>query len=181
MGFCFENYISENDFESVQESNRHKLLTKALVLNSVQIEKYSSLMTEISEEKLEDLSIEAYNKECAELSATSCSEFTADKNGFTAVTDGGKDRLVFFSVPYDKGFTAYVDGEKTEIECVDYGLSAVAVSGGRHEIRFDYHTPGFALGGAVSAAGAAAVLCIFFIPMISEKLKSQKGGRIKKK
>ncbi len=46
--------------------------------------------------------------------------------------------LVFFSVPYDTGWSATVDGVETEIIKADYGLMAVAVPAGTHDISFTY-------------------------------------------
>ena len=58
-------------------------------------------------------------------------------SGFHAEITLKKDNLVFFSVPYDDGFTAYVNGEETDIIRVDEGLMAVSGSGGgeHHRLR----------------------------------------------
>ncbi len=45
--------------------------------------------------------------------------------GFHAEATLDRANLMFFSVPYDDGFTAYVDGQETEILRVDEGLMAV--------------------------------------------------------
>ena len=71
-----------------------------------------------------------------------------------------RDNLVFFSVPYNKAFTAYVDGSPVEIERVFNGLSAVYVPQGDHSISFRYEIPGFKIGCMVTA-GAAGVLIIY--------------------
>ena len=78
-------------------------------------------------------------------------EFTATRTGFTAKTDYDTDALVFFSVPYDDGFTAAVNGEPAAIEKVDNGMMAVYVPAGENEIEFTYHTPGLKVSAIVSA------------------------------
>ena len=52
-------------------------------------------------------------------------------SGFHAEITLKKDNLVFFSVPYDDGFTAYVNGKETEVIRVDEGLMAVLAPAGR--------------------------------------------------
>lgn len=52
--------------------------------------------------------------------------FTATRTGFTAQADLEAENLVLFSVPYDDGFTATVNGVPAEVEKVDNGLMAVA-------------------------------------------------------
>ena len=83
-------------------------------------------------------------------------EFTATRTGFTAKTAYDADALVFFSVPYDDGFTAAVNGEPAAIEKVDNGMMAVYVPAGENEIEFTYHTPGLKVSAIVSVAGIAA-------------------------
>ena len=62
-----------------------------------------------------------------------------------------QDELVFFSVPYDDGFTATINGSPAAIEKVDNGLMAVYVPAGENEIEFIYHTPGLHTSAVVSA------------------------------
>ena len=59
-----------------------------------------------------------------------CSDFTYDSYGFTAHYTSDKERLVFFSVPYESGWTATVNGEPVDIENVNIGFMAVKVPAG---------------------------------------------------
>ena len=45
---------------------------------------------------------------------------------------------MFFSVPYDDGFTAYVNGQEADIVEVDEGLMAVLCPAGENSIDFVY-------------------------------------------
>ena len=49
---------------------------------------------------------------------------------------------MFFSVPYEKGWTAKVNGEPVKVEKVDYGFMAVCVPAGDSEIVFKYRAEG---------------------------------------
>ena len=80
--------------------------------------------------------------------------------------------FAFFSVPYDKGFTAYVDGVKTEFERANLSFMAVYVEAGTHEIEFTYRTRGLSLGVAASIAAALALLVYVALMQRAKK----KGG-----
>jgi len=56
-----------------------------------------------------------------------------------------KGKLVWFFVPYDKGWDAALDGKKIEI-IKSVGMMAVKIPEGEHNLVFKYHTPGFKLG-----------------------------------
>ena len=79
---------------------------------------------------LDDLHYDSYTQDCADRRAHSCSVFQMNNAGFHAEITLDKENLVFFSVPYDDGFTAYVNGEKTDILQVDEGLMAVLCPAG---------------------------------------------------
>lgn len=64
--------------------------------------------------------------------------------------DGG---LLFTSVPYDKGYTVYVDGKETEYNSVNGGFIAVKLSPGEHEIEMIYYPPGLNIGMLLTLAG----------------------------
>ena len=54
--------------------------------------------------------------------------------------------LLFTSIPYDDGWTAYVDGEKYEIDKVGNAFIALKLAAGDHVIEFKYFPPGLKLG-----------------------------------
>lgn len=82
--------------------------------------------------------------------------------GKVNVTDD--KRLMFLSIPYDPGWSAYVDGKETEIvRLIDGSFMGVFVKdGGEHEIELKYEAPGFKVGLAVSLCGIIAFLSVIF-------------------
>ena len=77
------------------------------------------------------------------------------------VTEG--DRYLLIAVPYSEGWTAAVDGEKTEILHANDAFMAIRLSDGAHDIKLDYCTPHLKAGALitlVSAAGLAAYVTV---------------------
>lgn len=108
------------------------------------------------------LTDEEMAKDCKNRAETSAYEFTVDNGGFTAKVKRESRSLVFFSVPYEAGWSCTVNGKKTDIEKVNVGFMAVAVPSGDSVIRFDYETPGLKLGIMITL-GSALVFIIYFI------------------
>ena len=92
--------------------------------------------------------------------------FQMNNAGFHAEITLENANLVFFSVPYDDGFTAYVNGEQTDIVRVDDGMMAVLCPAGTSSIDFVYQADGLALSRTVNAgrpagmAGVHGILCV---------------------
>ena len=151
MGFTYDYYVTEATYEASIKTLRSNLLLRALVLTDDDVAQYGKYLTELSEDMLNDLHYDSYMQDCADRRAHSCSVFQMNNAGFHAEITLEKPNLVFFSVPYDDGFTAYVNGEKTDILRVDEGLMAVLCQPGASSIDFVYQADGLSASRVVTA------------------------------
>lgn len=156
MGFTYDYYITEESYEMTVKTTRANLLMRALVLSEEDAEAYGKYLEKLPEAKLDDLWYDTYVSDCADRRASACSSFRMTNSGFHAEITLKKDDLVFFSVPYDDGFTAYVNGEETDVIRVDEGLMAVLAPAGENTIDFVYQADGYPLASKVSLAALAA-------------------------
>ena len=155
MGFTYDYYITEESYETTVKNTRSNLLMRALVLSEEDAETYGKYLEKLPEAKLDDLWYDTYVSDCAGRRASACSTFQMTNSGFHAEITLKKDDLVFFSVPYDDGFTACVNGEETEVIRVDEGLMAVLAPAGENTIDFVYQADGYSLASKVSLAALA--------------------------
>ena len=105
---------------------------------------------ELPAAELNDLTYDRYVQDCADRRASACSVFQMTNSGFHAEITLDTANLVFFSVPYDDGFTATVNGREADILRVDEGLMAVLCPAGESTIDFVYQPDGIQLGKAVT-------------------------------
>lgn len=77
--------------------------------------------------------------------------------------NASKNGLFYTSIPYEKGWSAYVDGKEMEIEPVGGSLLAFRLSQGEHTITLKYYPNGFWPGLAVSILCLLAFIaaCVF--------------------
>ena len=156
MGFTYDYYITEESYETTVKNTRANLLMRALVLSEEDAEAYGKYLKKLPDAKLDDLWYDTYVSDCADRRASACSSFRMTNSGFHAEITLKKDDLVFFSVPYDDGFTAYVNGKEADIVRVDEGLMAVLAPAGENTIDFVYQADGYSLASKVSLAALAA-------------------------
>ncbi len=158
MGFTYDNYMTTSEWEDLEAKDHDLDLSKVLILSDEEaISLFGSLdMTELTAEDILENPVNYYEftGECKKRSETSCTSFEPDTKGFSAVTsDIDGDKLLFFSVPKVKGFSCTVDGVKTPIYTADYGLMAIPVSKGVHNIRVSYAPEGLISGCICSLLG----------------------------
>ena len=171
MGFTYDYYVTEATYETSIKTLRSNLLMRALVLEDEDVEAYGQYLTELPDAMLEDLYYDSYMQDCADRRAHSCSVFQMNNAGFHAEITLDKANLVFFSVPYDDGFTAYVNGEKADILQVDEGLMAVLCPAGANSIDFVYQAAGLSASRVVTAV-AIPVWVVYVAYFVRRKRRS---------
>ena len=171
MGFTYDYYVTKATYEASVKTLRSNLLMRALVLTDEDVAQYGKYLTELSEDMLNDLHYDSYTQDCADRRAHSCSVFQMNNAGFHAEITLDKPNLVFFSVPYDDGFTAYVNGEKTDILQVDEGLMAVLCPAGASNIDFVYQAAGLSASRVVTAV-AIPVWVVYVACFVRRKRRS---------
>ena len=189
MGFSYDSYVTEEEFERVSTSNRTEAILNAMVLPRELMEKYSGI-TGYSDKDYAELygdepskfkskvdrypyGKQAFKMQADALRSSSCSAFGYTKDGFKAEYEGDKDTLVFFSIPYSEGFTATVNGEPADVERVNYGFMAVKAPKGKSEIVFHYKTPGFKTGTVISLCAAGAYLIYMALVIVFRARKKR--------
>ena len=137
-GFSYDYYMSYAFCDEYSKSSRAAMMLKAILLTDEQIEKYKDILDNIENLEMPPFGGDetgttlsqtdsAMEYDCEKLRETAAYSFKRDNTGFTADITRDKENLVFFSVPYDKGWSATVNGEPAEIEKVNAGFMAVKV------------------------------------------------------
>ena len=95
-----------------------------------------------------------------------------DSTSINGTITANKDGVMFTSIPYDKGFSVFVDGKETEtIPIGDGGLIGVPVNEGTHQISFKYQVEGFNIGLILTSISIVGIIVYVFVDI---KLKKNK-------
>lgn len=182
MGFTYEYLVTEDQINQVGQGYKDRFLLKGLLLRDEDYQRCSHILPTLPNDQVggraiysgeadpETLRDEEYFEDCDLLAANQVDGFAVDRRGFSASVDLERENLVFFSVPYDQGWVALVNGIETEIFQANGGFMAVRVPGGYSRIRFEYETPGLKLGAILSLAGL--VLLILYLLWVRRMRKA---------
>ena len=171
MGFAYDGYYLEEDVKgNVKVDN---LMVRAAILTEEQAEKYSDILEELKPITTGNVTLEEFKEDAKARIAEGVMQFSVNKDGFTAVSSYNTEKLVCFSVPWCKGWSATVNGEPVEVDKINGGLCAIRVPGGIGEISFTYETPGLKYGIMATAAGAV----LFAVYMLSFLIVRRRNGR----
>ncbi|MBM7635844.1 YfhO family protein [Streptococcus saliviloxodontae] len=98
------------------------------------------------------LNIESYQKAMSKITSQTVSVSTKNNHVLAKYKTDHKSSLVF-TLPYDKGWTATLNGKKIPIRKVQNGFMAVDLSSGQGEVTLSFIPSGFKLGIGLSALG----------------------------
>ena len=104
--------------------------------------------------------IEAQTKQLGEEALT---DISLSDNEVTGRISVSKAKALVMAIPYSKGWTAYVDGKKTEIKRANDMYMALEIPKGEHEIRFTYCTPYLYMGLGLTCMGLLCYICLVLI------------------
>lgn len=162
MGMAFDSFVTEDDLENKSDSMREKTLIHSLVLDSKQAEKYSDILKKTDLSEISSLNKNDYRNLCLERRKNASTSFEYDSKGFKSEITLNNDGLVFFSVPYNSGWSAEVNGKPADVEKVSYGFVAVKADKGDNTIVFHYRTPALTAGMIISISGII-ILAVYII------------------
>lgn len=161
MGFAYDTYFPIDSVKGATYAD--KLMVRSVFLTDEQIEKYGDILTK-------DKTDFVYSKnqfllDAKEKIKNGVIQFSVTKEGFTAKTRYDSEKLVCFSVPYCKGWSAEINGVPAEVDKINGGLCGIRVPEGLCEITFTYRTPGLTVGIICTIAG----ILLFAVYMVIVK------------
>lgn len=97
-------------------------------------------------------------------------EFTT--HGLTGTISTSQDKFLCFSIPYDRGWSVYVDGKRVKPVQANIGFMGIDLSAGEHMVELKYNSPGREVGAILSCIGLAGVVALV---LVSRKRKKEGG------
>ncbi len=170
MGFCYEYCISEEDYLALDKDIRRSLMMKVMAVDDVSA--VSGYLEPIPEEEIYALDDEEFAEECAKRAEKTALSYYTDDNSYNAEIDLAEPELVFFSVAYDEGFTAYVDGEEVPLYNANFGFQAIPVPAGKHTIKCVYHSKWRDIGAVSSIIGISGLIIYTAVCFVIKKKRN---------
>ncbi len=164
FGFTYDYYVLSDSYKYTQKKKENNKRIETMT--------YACFVDKETAQKLEGI-VKPLDKELDWKEArakTGAENFLLTSDGFTATSKGGKERLVFFSIPHDNGWKAYVNGKETEILTLNGGLMGIIVPEGESRIEFEFTTPGLKAGIIISIVSLVG-LAVYYI---TDKARNKK-------
>jgi len=153
LGFVYNHYIRRSDFETLPIETKESVILKSFVSNK----EYDHLLridpiqqkTPETAGKSKDLHPEYFE----------ISSFKEDHiKGYIHLNNDG---ILFFAIPFDKGWKAIVDGKEEKPELINIAFMGLPLMQGEHHIELKFIPPYLNLGIVISLICIMIIVCMF--------------------
>lgn len=178
FGFTYDYYMTEEQATTFGDKKTNLMLLKALLVSKEDESEVSKLLSNIGNDynvgtsdegkKLISFTEGKYKTDCKDRAFNSVDSFKYNSDGFVATIDLKESNYVFFSVPFEEGWSASVNGKAVEIVRANKGFMAVKAEAGANEIVFSYETPGLKIGLIITVL-AAFVSAMYLIIVVVKR------------
>lgn len=160
MGFAYDSYITRSEMDKLMGDttiNQPLVMLNNVVLEDCEVDKLRDLLKHGETDTSSDLAAAvAIRNQCV------ATDFQGNSRGFEAHVALPVEKVMFFSVPYSKGFTATIDGKETPIYKANLCMMAIRVPEGNHRIILSYFPEGLKTGMWLSLVGILLMVLLIW-------------------
>ena len=178
IGFTYDSYMTLSELKDVAKDVKSVYMLRALVIPDEEEEAVSERLEHFIPSENEALTTDDITELSRAHLRGQSSSFVSDSDGFACTIEADKDTYVFFSIPNDSGWTAFVNGKETAILDI-CGLMAVQADRGTNRIEFRYETPGLAEGRIITLSAIVISLIYAAAGLVITLTASSKRRRKK--
>jgi len=141
MGFTYDRYIPISSFRKLSTMQKDFVILKAFVAE----EPLDKELDQLNLFNIQDTS-QNYNwiEHENDIKARLDNKLVINQhnnNLFKGTINLDKPKMLFFSIPYDKGWKAKVDGKETSIKLVNAGFIGLPLNKGKHSVELFFEIP----------------------------------------
>jgi uncharacterized membrane protein YfhO len=153
FGYTFQNYISLTEFMKLNNFQKDKMLFRAFIAVETEIPYLNGLNQLYAKDTIPGtgFDVNEFKKYTDVLRKDSLSNLVYTQNTVKGNINMSEKKLLFLTVPYDKGWQFKVDGAITMPVMPDVGFMGVMLDKGEHTIELNYEPPYAKLGWYISA------------------------------
>jgi len=141
LGFTYDTYIPESQLLSCSERTREQILQEAVAAAEPVDPGIRSLRQFELSDTLHEYTFIDYFKDIDSRKKDTLQITKFTENRIKGTISLKEKKLLFFSIPYDKGWHAVVDGNATQPVLCNLGFMGLLLSPGDHHVELYYRPP----------------------------------------
>jgi uncharacterized membrane protein YfhO len=162
LGFCYNSYLTARSFSKLSPAQKDRAVLEAFFIEDDQREQFREFKSFDASSLGGEYSLESYENDVRAKRKDALSIRSYDQNHIRGFVTLDQKQLMFFSIPYDEGWLAKVDGKKQQPLLVDAGFFGLILEKGTHSVELEYKPPYLIAGSAVSLLSILVYMLLLF-------------------
>jgi uncharacterized membrane protein YfhO len=169
LGYTYDKFVRLNNFQKLAPQDRWIIINKACVIDdgSCTVEGIPEFCLP---NKRENYSLNEFAVDITALKRDTLTITRQTQNNVGGIISTDRTKMLFFSIPFDKGWSAIVDGRRVKPVLANLGFTGLLLEKGAHHIDLTFRPRYFDLGATVSAVAIVA----FFLLALRANLRRRK-------
>jgi len=156
LGFTYDTFITESDFAKLSQLQKDIALLRAVAVREDQRAQLGGFQSYAFSDTTATYTFVDLEHDTRARREDTLAIDHHSQNHFKGSVHVEKRKLLFFSIPYDKGWSATVDGHEASLDRVNIGFMGLWLEPGAHTIELEFEPPLLVAGAAVSLASLLA-------------------------
>lgn len=169
LGFTYEKYISLKDFKTLLQNQKIITLYKAVVIDDGIYHNFGNLEKFDLKETHESYFDKEYPGDIKILNKDTLNISEQRQNKIKGTINVDKDKILFFSIPFDRGWNIKVDGKSVNAMMVNIGFIGVPVEKGLHNIELSFTPLYFYIGAIISLIAIILFICLMTFKYLRDR------------
>ena len=153
LGYTYNKYIKESVFTKLSNDQKDYTSLRACIVKDEDVSKIGGLQEFQLKDTVAVFSFALYKEYTDELKKETLSLTEIGETAIKGKIETSEDKMVYFSIPYDAGWSIKVDGKPTDKFVLSAGMTGVMVKKGAHTLEMTYELRFFKKGVYLSVIG----------------------------
>jgi len=161
FGYTYDAYILRDDFMLLNQWQKDVALIKSVVLDPALEETVKGRLQRMQANSIGNNFVTQQliaDNQARHTSPLTITHF--NQNNIAGKITLTQDRLLFFTIPYDKGWQATIDGKPVELQRINIGFTGLMVTSGTHTIELKFQPTYWIVGWVISGLSFLAYLVL---------------------
>jgi uncharacterized membrane protein YfhO len=171
LGFTYDGYITEKEMVKI---GYHKdvMMLNAVVLDSTVSDNDLRDLRHLTPADTVVMDTLNINRTFADLRQDSFRMTYFSQNRIAGDINVSKRKVLFFSIPYSKGWQTKIDGKDVKPLMVNFGFIGYILEPGTHKVELNFEPPYYTAGMEASAAGFAVFVGLCTVYYFTRRKKT---------
>lgn len=143
LGFTYDHFISFDNFKTLTGLQKQAALFSAFVVDDPKKEFVKDFLIYDTADIPKNYSITQYTNDVLERKKYYLNISEHSQNRIKGNIEVDKKLMLFFSIPYDPGWIAIVDGRKVNPQRINIGFMGLIIEPGVHCVELEFRLPYF--------------------------------------